>query len=173
MNQCSLSMLVLLSSMLTVGCQHPDAKKLIGVWEIEAAQPLYNRLHQAVDTAAENVSQADEIDAGSHFESPTKRGEFDASSQMQVQFRSNGTWVTQTEIGRVAPAPKLGRWEMIGFDPVTRMMTVRCEQGTDQSEHEIEFLDEDRIRMTPPNMAGLTLKLTFARVESVRRTAGD
>ena len=83
--------------------------------------------------------------------------------KMQIEFRANGTFSTITQMGRVNPKPKIGNWEMVSFDAVSNKMQVKCKIGLQETEHEIEFVDTNTIRLVPPNMAGLSMKIRFQR----------
>ena len=42
-------------------------------------------------------------------------------------------------------------------------MTILCELFGQQTQHEVQFIEKDLIRLVPPNMAGTKSKLTFRR----------
>ena len=83
---------------------------------------------------------------------------------MTLDFRSNGQLVTTTKLGKI-DSEKTGRWRMLKFDPPATM-TIECllDQQSDQSrELEVQLIDEQTIRMTPPNMSGQRMKLKFKK----------
>ena len=83
---------------------------------------------------------------------------------MTLDFRSNGQLVTTTKLGKI-DSEKIGQWRMIKFDPPATM-TVECylDEQSDQSRMlEVELIDDQTIRMTPPNMSGQRMKLNFRK----------
>jgi hypothetical protein len=139
--------LLLLSCLLVSGCGDPQRAKLVGTWEIEQADSLMQRLDES-DTNDSAAKDAEAMSTG---------------PQMQLQFFGNGGLTTTTAMGIVIPTPKQGRWEMVSFDETSQQMKVKCQIGLQETEHEIEFIDADTIKLVPPNMAGLSLKLRFQR----------
>ena len=83
---------------------------------------------------------------------------------MTLDFRSNGQLVTTTKLGKI-DSEKTGHWRMIKFNPPATM-TVECylDEQSDQSRQlEVELIDDQTIRMTPPNMSGQRMKLNFRK----------
>jgi small subunit ribosomal protein S16 len=136
---------ILLSCLLVTGCGDPQRSKLVGTWEIEQSESLVRRLD-------DNSSDA-ELGPEAIPSAP----------KMQLQFFRNGNLQTTTMIGIVAPTPKQGRWKMLSFDEQSGNMKVKCTIGLQETEHEIEFIDADTIKLVPPNLAGLSLKLRFRK----------
>ena len=142
-----IAFLFLLSCLLVSGCGNPQRAKLVGTWEIAQADSLMRRL-----------DETDDDDSGANGAEAMSTG-----PKMQLQFFRNGELTTTTEMGAVSSNPKQGRWEMVSFDEASRQMKVKCQIGMQETEHEIEFIDVDTIKLVPPNMAGLSLKLRFQR----------
>jgi hypothetical protein len=126
------------------GCGDPNRSRLIGTWNI--AQP--ERIAGRLDRTDEDSQKKDES------ELPPK---------MQIQFLRNGGLATITQMGSMTPRPKQGTWQMLEFDEASQTMRIKCQIGLQESEHEIEFLGQDSIKLVPPNLAGLSLKLKFER----------
>lgn len=139
--------LFLLSCLLVTGCGNSQRAKLVGIWQIETAESLLKRLDGPNNPG--DSGSVDEI-------SP-------AGPTMQLQFFRNGGLTTTTQMGIVSPTPKEGRWEMESFDDGSQTMKIRCLIGLQETEHDVEFVNADTIKMVPPNLAGLSLKLTFQR----------
>ncbi len=132
--------------MLLAGCGDSGRSSLAGRWELESAAQLIDRIGGA-DVA------------GAASEGATE----DASQpRMVVEFSANGDLKTETRIGSIDRA-KTGTWEVLDWDEAKRVMKVRCVLAGQESEHEIEFLEDGAIRLTPPNMAGTRTKLVFRR----------
>lgn len=142
----SIAFLFLLSCLLVTGCGDPQRAKLVGTWEIAQADSLMRRL--------------DESDTDMGADDPEAMA---TSPKMQLQFFRNGRLKTSTAMGTVTPNPKQGSWEMVSFDEASGRMKVKCQIGMQETEHEIEFIDTDSIKLVPPNMAGLSMKLRFQR----------
>ena len=136
---------ILLSCLLVTGCGDPQRGKLVGTWEIEQSGSLERRLEDTSSSAELGLEAM-----------PT-------GSKMQLQFFRNGNLKTTTRIGMVAPTPKQGHWEMLSFDESSGNMKVKCTIGLQETEHEIEFINAETIKLVPPNLAGLRLKLLFQK----------
>lgn len=135
--------LLALAMLSLVGCnQDPIRAKLIGTWKIEYGDKLTQR-----------VNQDDELMA-----SP----EDDPRERMTITFYSSGSLKTQTRIGQVN-REKNGSWELVSFDDEESQMNIRCELMDQQTEHKVQFIESDLIRLVPPNMAGTRSKLKFRR----------
>ncbi len=83
-------------------------------------------------------------------------------SRMSIQFARSGQLTTTTLMGDINRSKK-GTWSFVSFDEKTQTVKVDCQIGLQQTEHEIKLIDDDTIEMTPPNMAGLQMKLRFKR----------
>ena len=113
---------------------------------MESAARLIDRIGSADTTGI-----ADETVPREGFESP-----------MVIEFSANGDLKTETRIGAIDRI-KTGTWDVVEWDEAARVMKIRCVLAGQESEHEIEFLEEGGIRLTPPNMAGTRTKLVFRR----------
>ncbi len=153
------SLLLLLACLLATGCGDPDRARIIGNWVIKKPDSLMGRLN--LETAASEPQTA--LGAAGEFnESDSAEVE---NPKMQIEFRGNGTFSTITQMGWVTPQPKQGRWEMLAFDPTKNKMRIKCTIGLQETEHDVEFIDPNTIKLVPPNMAGVKLKITFTRRE--------
>lgn len=130
-----------------VGCGDPNRSRIIGTWGIERA-----------DTVMSRISQADSETVDGEVET-----ELDSSPpRMTLRFLRKGRLETSTNMGSVTQE-KLGTWKLVAFDETTNTMTLLCDIQNQESEHEVKFLDQETIKLVPPNMAGTTMKLKFKR----------
>jgi hypothetical protein len=81
---------------------------------------------------------------------------------MELRFYRNGRLDTVTRLPQIQ-THKSGTWRLIHSDPPQRRITIECELLGQTTEHVIEWIDDDTIRLIPPNMAGLKLELDFKR----------
>ena len=133
----------------TTGCTDPNAAPLVGRWVLEKPDRIMERIGgEAVDQSQEN----DSTDASSSL------------PRMAITFSSNGQFQTETAMGNVNRL-KNGAWQVISLDEAARKMTIRCTIGSEETDHAVEMIDGSTIRLVPPNMAGLTMKMRFVRDE--------
>jgi hypothetical protein len=118
------------------GCGNSERQKLVGKWSLDHSNRIEERIAEAED--------------------------FSDASKMLLEFRGNGSLKTTTKMGGI-DGQKSGSWKLVGFDEATQTMTVECTIGMQVTQQTIEFLDQNRIKLVPPNMAGLSLKLEFQR----------
>ena len=83
---------------------------------------------------------------------------------MTIRFFHSGQLETKTRMGSV-DSTKTGSWELIEYDEQQQRAIVRCQLYGQETEHEIELLEDGGIRMVPPNLAGLKTKIKFVRQE--------
>jgi len=139
-----------MSFLVLSGCVNENRQKIVGSWTMIKA----DRLAQRVNVAPESQDSEPQPDESSAAALPA----------MTLDFRSNGQLVTTTKLGKI-DSKKTGRWAMIRFDPPSAM-TVECflDEQSDQSRQlEVTWIDEQTIRMTPPNMSGQKMKLNFKK----------
>ena len=144
---------LVLSSCL--GCANENRQKIVGSWTMIKADRLAQRVNVAADSAENNESESTSAVANPD--------EADLP-MMTLDFRSSGQLVTTTRLGKI-DSEKQGRWRMIKFDPPSTM-TIECylDQQSDQSRQlEVTWIDDETIRMTPPNMSGQKMKLNFKK----------
>jgi len=126
------------------GCGDSNRNRLIGRWGIAAPEDVMERIDQAQPTN----------------DLPT---ETEIAQRMTLTFKRNGVLNTRTRMGEV-DQEKNGTWKLISFDEASSVMAISCEINTQTSEHEITFVDETTIKLVPPNMAGLSMKLKFSKL---------
>ena len=129
--------LMFLLSVVVAGCMDRNQSRFVGTWEIETADKVFNRL-----------------------EMPTEN-DVDAGSAMTIQF--GGQQLTTTTRMNDELRQKQGTWQLLSFDEETQTATIQCTLGMQTTEHEVEFIDDRTIRLVPPNMAGLKLKVKFKK----------
>jgi len=132
--------------LMLAGCGETGRSSLAGKWELESAAQLVDRIG---GTDSAGVGGGGDASA---------TGE----SQMVIEFSANGDLKTATRIGAI-DRTKTGTWEIVEWDEAKQVMKIRCVLAGQESEHEVEFLEEGVIRLTPPNMAGTRTKLVFRR----------
>lgn len=125
-----------LGAILLAGCGDPNRAKLIGTWEIEAA---------------DNV--ADRIDASDDESNPPR---------MSIEFASAGTFKTTTVMGDI-DRTKEGSWIWVSYDESNQTAVVKCTVGLQETDHDISWIDDSVIELIPPNLAGLDMRLRFVR----------
>ena len=133
--------LSLLLAWVLAGCSNPDRNKIVGVWVAETADKLSDRIT--------GDGSEDEV-----FE-----------PKLEVQFQWSGKLKTVTRMGTIN-REKNGTWELTHVE--ANQLTLSCtlgdpKMGSQTTELKIKILDENTIRMTPPNMAGLSTKMKFKK----------
>jgi len=131
-----IQVVVLLLILVCVGCGNPDRRKLVGTWKLKHSDEIEERIAEIDD------------------EMP--------ASRMSLQFKSNGRLTTTTRMGSI-DSNKDGTWKFVSFDEATQTMKISCTLGMQETEHEVQFLSDAKIKLAPPNMAGLNQKLEFQR----------
>lgn len=115
------------------------------------ADKLAKRVNVA--TPAENASDRTvAFDTGTDFPA------------MTLNFHNSGQLITTTKIGNI-DSEKIGQWRMLKFDPPSTM-TIQCffkDFDADGRELEVTWTDDQTIRLTPPNMSGQKLKMSFKK----------
>ncbi len=133
--------------LLSVGCQSRDAQRLVGQWELVDPRAL-----------AERVNQSDEAATSS----PSEERFSALGNGMVVEFTSRGILTTHTQLGAIR-RDKSGTWRVLATEPNQNLTRVAYSLAGDSGELSIEWIDNDTMKMVPPNMAGLSMKLTFRR----------
>lgn len=142
--------------LLAVGCGDPDRARMIGRWEISAGDRVLDR----VDGATKGNASTD-ADQGLN-DAPLDAESVDEAPRMVVEFFRSGALTTETRISN-AISTKKGQWSLVKYDAANRIATIRCELIGQSTDHELEFVSDNEVKMVPPNMAGLTKKLLFQR----------
>ena len=126
------------------GCGDARRAKIIGDWEMAVGKDL-------LEGVIENDPEQFAADADP-----------DTSPKMLLRFFRSGVLETQTNMGSVQTR-KQGYWELIELDEVGGRLTLECELTGQTTQHEVELVDENTIRLVPPNLAGLKRKIKFVR----------
>jgi hypothetical protein len=127
---------------LFAGCGNENdakARPLIGIWVLE----------DSGDVARRTTSD----------DSPT---EGQSEPRMQLEFTASGRLETRTNINAI-DSRKTGTWQFIAYNDTAKVMDIECDLEGQKTSCEVEFVSEDKIKLNPPNMSGLNLKLTFKR----------
>lgn len=127
--------------LLISGCGDPDRARLIGTWEISGGDGYMNR-------ADPQQAQDEEME--------------DLPPRVVLKFYRSGSLETQTRIGGQI-STKSGHWELKSFDEPSATAVISCNLTDQTTKHEVVFEKPDKIKLVPPNMAGLTRKLIFVR----------
>ena len=85
-----------------------------------------------------------------------------AEPRMQLEFSTGGRLQTLTNINAI-DSRKSGTWQVVAYDNVKKVMDIECVLDGQTTKSDVNFLGDDQIKLCPPNMSGLTLKLTFKR----------
>ena len=136
----NLIFIVLLALMLS-GCSPAERNKIVGVWTVETADKLSDR----ISGETENESMP----------APT----------LEVHFQWSGNLKTVTRMGTIN-REKVGSWKLLNVEGDEFFLECTLgdsKMGFQTTELKIRQIDETTIRMTPPNMAGLTSKMNFKK----------
>jgi hypothetical protein len=138
----------------TLGCQYPGVDRLQGTWRLENAEGLAELmtggpqskeglgglLDSVIDTVLEQVE-----------------------ASMEVEFGRGGNLVTRAQFGG-REAKKEGIWKVIRSTEQEVVVWFQLGQD-DPAEIIVAIVDQDTIRMVPPNIAVLNKTFTFHRVQ--------
>ena len=132
--------------LLLVGCGDSGRSALSGRWQLAAPEKLARRLGPESREGALGPVPSDGM----------------TGQRMELVFGAWGALKTVTRVGSI-DREKTGEWDVVSRSPDGRRMTIRCTLNGQTTEHEVEFLDGDRIRLVPPNLAGTDSRLEFHR----------
>ena len=152
-------MVAAISLLLLSGCVNENRQKIVGSWTMIKA----DRLAQRVNVTPESSEGGSAVSLESNPAQPVPVVETELP-MMTLDFRSNGQLVTTTKLGNINSA-KNGRWTMVSFDPPATM-NIECfldEQSDQARQLEVKWIDDQTIRLTPPNMSGQKMKLNFRK----------
>lgn len=121
------------------GCSPSIQSQVVGSWQISQVDQVADRLDQ----------QPGDSDQQSE-------------SKMKIQFRKDGTMRTETRMGTIH-VNKEGNWRLVSEDAAG--CKIECMLSDQVTTHEIQFVDPTTIKLAPPNMAGVNMKLEFKRAE--------
>jgi hypothetical protein len=81
---------------------------------------------------------------------------------MLIRFSWNGQLETSTKMGEIDQG-KIGTWKFISYDELSDKMILLCDIQSQESEHEVNFINPTTIKLVPPNMAGTRTKIKFTK----------
>ena len=153
-----MSMIAAMAFLVLSGCINENRQKIVGSWAMVKADKLAQRVSVAPEPQENDQNEASES------KSAIPKSDEAGLPMMTLDFRSSGQLVTTTKLGKIN-SEKNGRWRMIKFDPPSTM-SVECyldEQSDEVRQLEVEWIDDQTIRLTPPNMSGQKMKLKFKK----------
>lgn len=125
---------------LLAGCISTEQDKLAGVWQIEQAEEIADQINASEDEA--------------NNESLPPR--------MTIEFSNGGKLKTTTIMGEI-DRTKEGSWSLVSYDETNQVSVIKCTIGLQETEHEVDWIDDNTIEIVPPNMAGVDMKLRFTK----------
>ena len=118
------------------GCTgDPDQARIVGDWEIATADHLMGQVNAQPD---------------------------DQPPRMLIHFYNSGYLATETNMGNIS-TQKQGNWKLLSYDAQTKTAKIQCKLVDDTTNFDVVVLDDNTLRLVPPNMAGLKTKLKFVR----------
>ena len=118
------------------GCTgDPDRARIVGDWEIATADHLMGQVNAQPD---------------------------DQPPRMLIHFYNSGYLATETNMGNIS-TQKQGNWKLLSYDAQTKTAKIQCKLVDDTTNFDVVVLDDNTLRLVPPNMAGLKTKLKFVR----------
>ncbi len=130
----------MLALLAVTGCRPAHYSRIAGDWQMAVGKDL---LDGVVDSDESAVAE---------------------EPKMTIRFFHSGQLETKTRMGSV-DSTKTGSWELIEYNEQQQLAVVRCQLYGQETDHEIELLEDGGIRMVPPNLAGLKTKIKFVRQE--------
>ena len=88
----------------------------------------------------------------------------DEAGSMTVEFGSDGQLKTATDFP-MGGGDKEGTWRWISFDNKTNSAVVETVLNNDSNITTVYFVDDNTIKMVPPNLVALKLEMRFRRAE--------
>ena len=136
------------------GCQGVTSAKLLGVWRLEGAEQLAELMTGGKRPAGS---------VGAILDSAVEMVSDQLEASMDVEFRSGGRLITRSSFGG-KPTEKSGTWKVIRSSESE--IVIWCQLGEeDPNEITVTIIDEQTIKMVPPNIAVLKKSFEFKRVE--------
>ena len=118
------------------GCTgDPDRARIVGDWEIATTDHLMGQVNAQPD---------------------------DQPPRMLIHFYNSGYLTTETNMGSIS-TQKQGNWKFLAYDAQTQTAKIQCKLVDDTTDFDVVVLDDNTLRLVPPNMAGLKTKLKFVR----------
>ena len=133
---------------ITLGLSGCDTSRsrLVGTW---SCTMLPDRLL---------ADEASPLDLADEAPLPNKTPDY----SIRLQFYRNGRLDTVTDLPNIQ-TQKTGQWRLLSLDEASGKGTIECELMQQRTQHQIEFIDSNTIKLVPPNMAGLKLTLEFKK----------
>ncbi len=135
--------------LLVAGCGVAPQYNLVGEWHYTGRMTPFETKADARGT--DSLENHVEWDPG------------DDESGIRLTFGRWGKLITRTDQGPVH-TEKIGSWTWLHFDPARQVGVIQCRLLGQKTDHRVEFLGPDRIRLNPPNLAGLDQELDFEKV---------
>lgn len=138
----------------SLGCQNVTEERLLGTWELDGA----DRLAKLMTGGSKSKPAMDGI-LGSVLETVVNQME----ATMEVEFGRGGSLITRTNFGG-QQSEKMGTWKTIRSMEQEVVIWVQLGQE-DPNEITVTLVDQNTIKMVPPNIAVLGKIFTFQRVQ--------
>jgi hypothetical protein len=142
------------------GCSNPDVARLAGVWQLDPDAGLELRL--GAERVAENSPDPIQLSTGSNRMDAPGEEPPGINSAMTLSFHPGGRLETKTRAGAI-DSLKTGTWQLVSYDSQQQSAVITCTLGQQTTEQTVQWIDADTIKLTPPNMAGLSIKWVFRR----------
>ncbi len=127
-----------------------EQSKFVGTW---TSQALPNRLL---------ADEASPLDIDEKTRPSGQAAASSASHSISLQFYRNGRLDTVTNLPNIQ-TQKTGQWRLLSFDETKQIATIECELTQQRTQHQVEFIDAETMKLVPPNLAGLKLQLEFKK----------
>ena len=128
------------------GCTgDPDRARIVGDWEIATADHLMGQINAQPDGSTDTPAPAT-----------------NQPPRMLIHFYNSGYLTTETNMGSIS-TQKQGNWKFLAYDAQTQTAKIQCKLVDDTTDFDVVVLDDNTLRLVPPNMAGLKTKLKFVR----------
>ena len=138
----------------SLGCQNVTEERLLGTWELDGA----DRLAKLMKGGSKSKPAMDGI-LGSVLETVVDQME----ATMEVEFGRGGSLITRTNFGG-RQSEKKGTWKAIRSMEQEVVIWVQLGQE-DPNEITVTLVDQNTIKMVPPNIAVLGKIFTFQQVQ--------
>lgn len=141
--------------LLAIGCQNKTANRLVGRWDMQTPDEISQSTARQSDPSLAQVADNTENLFNSVADGEPK-------GEMSIVFHRDGKLETFTDFP-MARSHKKGRWSLVAADDPTQVATVICFLNDEQTETKITFVDDNLIKLVPPNISVLRQTLLFRR----------